>query len=205
MLIIAIKLTEATIKVNFTYDEFNQYTASIAGQEFIADERGTKVFGKHPPGKKSSDVKVIDCADKENHFERYPPMLSSIFGEAEVLLLQNSGLREVTYDSFVHTKKVKIIMFGKDNVEIEPSAFRDCKELEVIKFDDMNLSNINVKAFEGIENLKILSMKNCKISGIESQLLEPLEENLIELHITENPMKIPPISAIQRMTHLRVL
>lgn len=204
LLIIAIKLSDATIKVNFTYDEFNQYTASVAGQEFSVDERGTKVFGKHPPGQKSSDVKVIDCADKGNHFEQYPPMLSSIFGEAEVLLLQNSGLKRLAYESFIHAKKVKIMMFGKDNFVIEPAVFRDCTELEVLKFDDLDLSNVNVEAFEGIESLKILSIKNCEISRMEPQLLEPLE-NLIELHITENPMKIPPISAIQRMTHLRVL
>lgn len=204
MLITAINISEATIKVSFTYDEFNQYAASVSDQEFSRDESFAKVLGKNLPGKKSSDVKVIDCADKGNRFDVYPPMLSSIFYEAEVLLLQNTGLKRLVHDSFVYTGKIKIMMFAKDNFDIEPAVFKNCTDLEVLKFDDMDLSDINVGAFEGISNLKILAMKKCQLTRIDPELLEPLE-NLLELHITENQMKVAPIIAIQRMTRLKVL
>lgn len=197
-------MNAAAIMCKFMSDEFGRYTAVIADQQFLRDDPPPKVYGRHLAGKKNSDVRVIDCANKENKFEVFPATLTQIFPNTEVLMLQNSGLTQLSPESFKFTPLVKIMMFANDNFTIEAGVFRGSVSLEVLKFEEIDFSHTEPDVFNGADDLKILSMKKCKFNESNLSFLEPIS-SLSELYITQSSLLHPPLKATQNMPLLKIL
>lgn len=119
-------------------------------------------------------------------------------------MLQNSGLHEITADSLKFTSRVKIMMFAKDNFIIEPSVFKGCISLEVLKFEEIDFTHTDPNIFEGLDELKILSLKNCKFNSSNFEFLDKVD-GLTEFYLTDSKIEVPPLKAIQNMPLLKIL
>ncbi|XP_043076443.1 toll-like receptor 5 [Puntigrus tetrazona] len=123
--------------------------------------------------------------------------------------LSNNSIAELHEASFTHLEGLQVIILMRQTpgLVIRNNTFRRLSNLTSLKLDYNHLLQIDSGAFNGLSNLKNLTLTQCSLDGsvLSSNVLEPLVSLEMLVLRENNIQRIQPASFFSNMRRFHVL
>lgn len=153
-------------------DRKNIYSCTASGMiTSKADFTYSVIKGSHDENKNDSDVKMFSAENKIMNF--IPTNMAKYFNNIEVIVIKNSGLKELTHDDINGFKHLKKLFLENNSLQIiEKETFAGNSHLEKISLKGNKIVMIDSEAFQGVAGLRVLLLQENNCTNAKTDALK---------------------------------